>query len=327
MKPEPLVTIVVINWNKIEITKRCINSIYSSRYKNYKILVIDNGSREDLEETLKSQFPKVIIIKNNENLGYTGANNQGLKWSYGNGSKYTWLLNNDAMVEPDTLNELIVHCEENPNIGLAHPIIYNNPDEKRVLYCGSYVDVINGSLQIAKDKITFEKWQNANPQHIALWGTALLVKAECYVNVGELDDRFFAYFEDMDYSMRAEHAGFRRSVVTSSAIYHDRKTIKTKDYPNYYHYFMARNNLLFWKKNQTSKKKINKFHLRYVLPKASAYYLEGAESAARATIDGSWNGYKNLFGNMEYHLMAPAIIHIIIKKFPRLIAKLTRVLL
>lgn len=326
-EPNPKVIVIILNWNKTAITHRCIESLFSSDYPNYKVIVIDNGSTEISEMNFESLFPSIQFIRNEENKGYTGGNNQGIEHALNEGAKYIWLLNNDALVEKNTLSELVNACEQDSGIGLAHSIILDNPIEKNLLYCGSFIDMENGIFRTAKEINTILDWQKNYPENIALWGTALLINVDCYKAVGNLDDHFFAYFEDMDYSIRVKKAGFTCKVIISSAIFHEKRSLNNREYPYYYNFYMARNNYLFWKNNLTDHNKIMKYHLHYVIPKATYFFLEGSDNSARATIDGSWNGIKLRFGPMENHLEPPRFIYSVFRAFPRIIYKISKWLL
>lgn len=324
MEIEPSVAIIIINWNKFDQTIRCVKSVLESDYKNYEIIVIDNNSDENPEISLFREFPEIRFFRNSANLGYTGANNQGLEWSVQNGYNYTWLLNNDTIITFDCLTKLIYHCEKHRKIGLAHPIIYDNPISQRLIYCGSFVDLVHGKFRTAHDIDEIETWQTSFPNNVSLWGTALLVRNECYKRTGSLDNRFFAYFEDMDYSQRIKTKGYECKIITSAKIYHERKSSYTGHYPNYYHFFMARNNYLFWKIHQKHRLLSFRNHMKYVLPKIDSYKKSKFFFAAEFTIEGSWNGLINQFGSFEERKTVPKTVKYPLLWFSKLLVKLIK---
>ena len=121
---ESLVIIILLNWNSLEDTLRCIDSIFKSTYPHFEIIVVDNGSDVNPEDTLDAAYPGVQVIRNSENRGFTGGNNQGIRLALEKNADYIWLLNNDTTVSPDTLRELVRAAETFPEAGLLSPVVY-----------------------------------------------------------------------------------------------------------------------------------------------------------------------------------------------------------
>lgn len=313
----PKVDIVVLNWNNLDATMACLESVYQSDYINFEVIVIDNGSDQNPKEELSAKYPQVIFYENDHNLGYTGGNNQGIKLALERESDFIWLLNNDSLVDGQCLSSLIREITTSQTIGLVSPIICNNETEKKLLYCGSYVDVDNGLLHTAHNLDVICDWMSMTPDKVCLWGTALLINTKLVRKIGMLDEDYFAYFEDMDYSIRSINAGFTNKVVTDAVVFHEKKSEHLSEYPYYYHFYMARNNRLFWAKNSKNKK-IGIFrHIKYVLPKAAGYHLDGFVPVSKALLDGSWNGLMGNFGEMRVNHNAPKCIYFLFSLFPR----------
>jgi cellulose synthase/poly-beta-1,6-N-acetylglucosamine synthase-like glycosyltransferase len=130
---QPLVYIVILNWNGYLDTLRCVASLEQQQFTNFRILIIDNGSTDGSIEVLRGLGDRVCLIENSNNLGYTGGNNRAMREAFDRGADYVWLFNNDAVAEPDTLIRMVDACEADVRIGLASPLIpkrtiaYNSP--------------------------------------------------------------------------------------------------------------------------------------------------------------------------------------------------------
>src|SRR5690606_24319194 len=121
---EPSVAIILVNWNSYTHTKKCLLSLREIIYRNYKTIVVDNGSSDGSGDSLEKEFEELTLIRNPENLGFTGGNNVGIKYACESGFKYLMLLNNDTEVEPDFLTPLIERMEEDDKIGAIQPKFY-----------------------------------------------------------------------------------------------------------------------------------------------------------------------------------------------------------
>ena len=125
MSDNPLVSIVIINWNGIRFIDRCIKSVLSSTYKNIEIIVVDNASTDGSPEYVSKRYPNIRLIKNARNVGYARACNIGIKYAKGD---IIAILNNDVWVEPSWLEPLI-KILSNPRIGVTGPVIAD-PDNR-----------------------------------------------------------------------------------------------------------------------------------------------------------------------------------------------------
>lgn len=141
MIKEPLVYIIVLNWNGFEDTKECLESVEKIIYRNYKIALIDNGSESDDFAKLKNFVKtnkKIKLIRNKENLGFTGGVNQGMEESIERKAKYSLLLNNDAIVDKNFLSEMVKVGELKKEIGVVGNKIYYFHNPKKLWASGAY---------------------------------------------------------------------------------------------------------------------------------------------------------------------------------------------
>ncbi len=246
----PSVAIVVLNWNGIADTLRCIESLEQQTYRNFRIIVVDNGSTDGSAAALKALGDRITLIESHENRGYTGGNNLAIREAMAKGAEYVWLFNNDAVAEPDTLAQLLAVAEADPRIGLLSPLVRDEADHAVIHFAGGRFDLATPVYEPTDDLDQARDWQARAPDRMALWGTAMLARRAMVEKVGLLDDRIFAYWEDIDYSIRSALAGFRNVMVFGTAIFHAAKpTIRSPhEVKPYYFYFMTRNEILMWRK-------------------------------------------------------------------------------
>jgi GT2 family glycosyltransferase len=212
--------IILVNWNKPNLTLSCVESLKKSSYNSYKIVVVDNGSVDDSLEILNSKTSDYHLIVSNKNLGYTGGNNLGIEYALENNAEYILLLNNDTLVECDSLEILIHAISKDDNIGIVQPKIYYYP-EKNIIWCGP----TSFNKFFLRPKLVGNSQDGINLYNLTLnlsyaVGCATLIRKEVFVNIGLLDDDFFAVCEDVDFGLRAIESGYKIVYVPDSIIYH-----------------------------------------------------------------------------------------------------------
>ena len=193
----PLVHIVVLNHDGKGHLEYCLPSLLATEYPNYCILLVDNGSTDDSVEYARENFPQVTIVQNEENLGWAGGNNVGIRYALNHDADYIVLQNNDTKVDPRWLSGAVQVCKDDPRIGivgfniLQEYIQGEDPDEERFK-----------ELSAAWEKLEYE-----HADHVS--GAALFVRADVFRDVGLIDEAYFAYSEEDDLEKRAVRAGYR----------------------------------------------------------------------------------------------------------------------
>ena len=218
MKISPKIYIIILNWKGLDDTLECLGTIAKLDYQNHHVVVIDNGSSDNSGAIIQEKYPMVDMIHNTQNLGFTGGNNQGIQYAMDREADYVWLLNNDTIAEPDSLRLLVEAAESSKDIGLVSPLIHYYHEPERIQYCGSYTDW-NRLIFRNRDynQIPLGKHLIENELN---WGTALLIKRDVIEKVGYLNNKYFAYNEDYEYSFRAIKAGYRSVIHLYARIYH-----------------------------------------------------------------------------------------------------------
>jgi len=213
----PRVSVVVLNWNNLGDTLDCLRSLAMSSYQEIRVILIDNHSDEDPTATVSAHFPEIRIERQRRNLGFSGGCNAGIVLALQDEAEYVLLLNNDAFVTNDMIARLVDVGERHPEAASVTPTIRIHGSE-RIYWDGGTIDWSRGdtmhdssSLPTLEDGVRESGWSN---------GCALLLRAKTIREIGVLDDQFFLYFEDTDWSVRASRLGWRHLVVLDAICWH-----------------------------------------------------------------------------------------------------------
>jgi GT2 family glycosyltransferase len=252
MTPAPLVTIIVLNWNGKQDTLACLESLQQLSYPNSQVLVVDNGSSDGSAAAIRARFPHWPLIEIKENLGFAGGNNVGLRYALEQGADYVLLLNNDTLVAPDFVDCLVQAVESDPSIGVAGPTIYYHQQADRIWSAGGAIDWRRGQTRMLELNKPDNGQLGAMPRPVDfVTGCALLARRETLEQAGLLDERFFVYYEETEWCIRAQRAGFRIVHVPRAKIWH-KIPLDARDSSPAVHYYMTRNRLLFLKATRAS---------------------------------------------------------------------------
>lgn len=217
-------SIVIANFNTKELTLKCLEGVEKEGVGlDYEVIVIDNGSGDDSWEALsklKENNKNLILIRNEENLGYVKANNQGIKKSRG---KYVLLLNSDTYLKQDSLKELIEFAEEHEDAGVIGPKLLNT-DGSVQASCFRFPTIKNAVLQYwFGKKGLYDKYipNGDNPSEVdSLVGAAFLITPKALEKIGKLNEKYWAYFEDIDYCRRVHKAGLKVYYYPKAEVVH-----------------------------------------------------------------------------------------------------------
>lgn len=268
---KPLVSIVILNYNQIQVTREFLDSCRSLSYPNYEIILVDNNSKEDPTSLIRQHYPHVHLIRTRKNLGFTGGNNVGIAACKGD---YVFVVNNDTEVTPNLLEKLLEPFEKDKGIGVVSPKIkyYSNPT--LIQYAGyTAINPFTGRNKAIGGKEE-DRGQHDTPAYTNYaHGAAMLVKREVIEKTGAFADEFFIYYEELDWSERIRRAGYSIYYQPEAVIYHKESITMGKESPMkaYYH---TRNRILFMRRN--TKKHQFAFFLAFVslfvIPKSLLKY-------------------------------------------------------
>jgi GT2 family glycosyltransferase len=227
------ISIIIVGYNTKEVIRNCLSSIYQNPSEQpSEIIVVDNNSLDGSQDAIERQFPEVILVRNSENVGFAGANNQGIKISKG---KYILILNPDTVLFPEALDRMVAFMEKNPEVGAITPKIWL--DERKTLQSCILHPFTIGNYIFAHSPIgraflhnwvlkklwkkDIEIWLAEGPLEVdCIAGTCIMVRREVLKTTGRLDDYFFMFFEDVDWCLRMKKTGWRLFLVPDAEIMH-----------------------------------------------------------------------------------------------------------
>ncbi|MFT7028908.1 MAG: GT2 family glycosyltransferase [Marinoscillum sp.] len=256
---EPSVCIVLINWNQLNLTLDCLDSLKRIHYTNFKVVVVDNNSKEDPTKQIKASFPDTVVLRQMENLGFAEGNNVGFRYAYEHDFELVLALNNDTIVSESFLKILVDALRDNnKNYTAISPKIYFKHDPKMIWALGGKVSIAKAKgysyQRKVMDKGQFEK--DIKPDYLT--GCCLLIKADVLKAFEGFNKDYFAYYEDTDLSYRLTRAGHQLGIVQESVIWHvaGGSSRPNKRKPPFLTYLGTRNRLMFFRTNMSGFKKI-----------------------------------------------------------------------
>ncbi|MCM1122067.1 MAG: glycosyltransferase family 2 protein [Eubacterium sp.] len=216
------ISVVLVNYNGKKYNDACITSILNSTIaQSVQVVVVDNASTDDSLSLLKDKWRnnrQVHIIAMDDNYGFSKANNEGIRWSMVQGIDYYLLLNNDTEIEPDTIESMLHLGQETGSI-VVPKILY--ADRRDMIWCagGMFSPVIRKSIQSGLNQIDNGQFDVSGKCQFAN-GCAFLLSRQIVEKIGFLDERFFLYYEDVEYSMRAAANGVVVQYLAKAVVYH-----------------------------------------------------------------------------------------------------------
>ncbi len=269
----PLVAIVILNWNGRGFLEKFLPFVMASTYSNKRVIVADNASTDDSVSFLKNNYPEIEIIINPQNDGFAKGYNTALKQVK---SDYYVLLNSDVEVTPGWIEPVIKLMESDFKIAACQPKILSYAERESFEYagaCGGWIDKFGYPFSRGRVFEYCEKdngqYDNAEP---CFWGTgaALFVRASVYHEMGGLDEYFFAHQEEIDLCWRMQLFGYKIFVEPLSVVYHvGGGTLPKGDYKKVYLNF--RNNHIMMAKNLPFWSACLKIPFRFFLDATAAY--------------------------------------------------------
>jgi len=211
----PLVSVVVVCCNGLEITRQCLAGLFNQDYEPREVIVVDNGSQEDIQGMVTGEYPQFRFIRIDRNLGFAGGYNRGIEAAKG---KYIAIINNDAIASPQWLHALIGAAEKDVMIGAVASIIADGNRPKVLDSCGVGIALDGMSRQLMRGQAL--PVLGVPKEVLVPSGCACLYRADALEAVGLFDESFFAYCEDTDLGLRLRWAGFKTVVAPDAQVTH-----------------------------------------------------------------------------------------------------------
>lgn len=222
-------SIIIVSWNVRDLLKKCLSSIYKhTRGITFEIFVIDNGSTDNSALMIKEKFPKVKLAINQENKGFAAANNQCIKKAVGD---YILLLNPDTELKEDSMTPMVEFMKQNDACGIAgcHLLNSDGSDQTSVRRFPGFLDqalILLKLHRILPNLTPLRRYLCADFDYSReqkvdqIMGAFFMIKREVIDKIGLLDEKFFIWFEEVDYCLRAQKAGWQVVYAPVTSVIH-----------------------------------------------------------------------------------------------------------
>ncbi len=281
---DPRVATIVLNQSQLNLTRDVLQSIVSSSWKANCIILVDNHSTDGSAGQLAKEFPMIEIIQSPVNIGCAGGWNLAARVADEKGVDYLFFVDNDAVVSKDCISRLVATFERDPSLGIVGPRITVTRNDESQAIVGSVIEwerCFYQTIQIATEKLPMD------PLVEAAWipGTAWMVRSALFENVDPLDERYFIYFENSDFSNRAQAKGFTTKIATDAEVVHHENSVFGLNSPAR-DYDYTRNRIRFF----TAHSPRPLFSIYFLISRALLWALrmavQGSGARSRAILSG-----------------------------------------
>jgi GT2 family glycosyltransferase len=247
---QPLVVTIILNTNRCEDTCAALASLAQSTYTNNRIIVLDNASTDGSVPAIHTKYPDVQVIELERNLGYAGNNNIGIKAALAQDAEWVFVLNEDTIIAPDCLEQLMWIGESNPRIGVLGPMVYHYDEPTVIQSAGGMLSRNWETWHLAQNQV--DEGHVFKPHEVDwISGCAILVRRQVIDEVSMLDERFFYYYEETDWCLRAKAHHWHIIHVPGARLWH--KGVQRDYHPKpSVTYYATRNRFLVLAKHQAS---------------------------------------------------------------------------
>jgi GT2 family glycosyltransferase len=287
------VAVIIVAWNQLEKTLACLDTVAALDYGPIQTILVDNGSEQPPAGAVAARFPAVEVLRLPENLGFAGGYNAGLRRALEGDGRHFLLLNNDTLLAPGVLAQLVDELESAPEVGLVTAKIYYAANPRRVWTVGAnlnaFLDLKDGGM----GQIDEGQWDAPRDVDFAPF-CAILIRREVIARVGLLDEGYFLYYEDMDYCRRARAAGWRIRLRPDAQVLHDVSASSGGRDSPMERYWMAQSSGRYFRKHGRGPRLllIVPFRLLSALKMTARLLAQGKRDALRAYWRGLLIGWR-----------------------------------
>jgi GT2 family glycosyltransferase len=244
----PKVAALILNRDHRDYTLECLDSLSRTTFTNMETVVLDNASSDGSPQAVRSRFPAVSVIETGDNLGYSAANNVGLRWAIEHGADYALVLNEDTIQAPDCVERMVTVAEAHPEAAFFGPLVYHFDEPEVIQSAGG---LRSGRWQFwHRGQNEPDRGQFTAPERVSwISGCALLIRLAALPSIGLFDEDFFLYCEELEWCVRAGEVGYTGLVVPAAHLWHRGVRRDYQPSPRVT-YLMARNRLLLLKKHR-----------------------------------------------------------------------------
>ncbi|QEH42588.1 glycosyltransferase family 2 protein [Chitinophaga sp. XS-30] len=297
MQPEnspyyPLVSIITVNYNNTAVTCELMASLQQNSYPNMEVIVVDNASKEDPTDALKG-YAGVQLIKSEENRGFAGGNNLGIKAAKG---EYLFLVNNDTEFTDGLIEGLLEVFRDYPDAGVASPKFHYFFQPGTIEYAGyRQVDMFTGRNSMIGCREPDQGQYDAVSETHYAHGGGMMISARALEKVGLMPEVYFLYYEEFDWCEQFKRHGYKVYYQYKSLIYHKESMTTGKNSP-LKTYYITRNRILFMRRNVKlpSRAFFMAYLVLFTIPKNTLQFMLKKE---KVHLKAFWNG---IFWNLKH---------------------------
>lgn len=238
---------IIINWNLINDTQECIDSLIAAGIKPQQMIVIDNGSTDGSCAILRERYGRDIhLIENKTNLGFVAASNQGMRTALDLNAEWVFIINNDTIVSPTILTEFDRASKDFPQIDIFAPLIFEYQTRDRIWNLGDRrLPFSLITLRLGRGKLYKGQFPNIMPVDFVS-GCGMVVNKAVIEKIGGFNPKYTMYGEDVDFCWRAHLAGFNMACVTQAHIWH-KVSVSARKVPIQTRFLRTRNQIYFYR--------------------------------------------------------------------------------
>jgi len=289
-----LVVTIIPNWNLKKDLAECLDSLLNSNYSPHKIIVVDNASEDGSQEFIKRNYPNIPLITFSTNQGYASALNAGINWAIQQQAAYVFALNNDTLVSPDAISNLVQALDDDKNIGIAAPkiLFYKNP--RRIYSLGDRIFMyLPLPISIGKNQIDSTKYSGVIDFDYVT-GCAMMIRTDCINKVGMFDTSYFMYYEDSDFCRRVKNIGYRIVCQCEATILHKSESSANLDKKNIIR-IRAKNRMIFYKRYPHGPSPFFTYILLWLIAiwRSFQFFFHNQSELIKPYLIGLWEGFIN----------------------------------
>ncbi|HEV2949298.1 MAG TPA: glycosyltransferase family 2 protein [Gemmataceae bacterium] len=295
--------IIVLHYGDLGDTFNCLDSLRRLNGDSFQVIVVDNGTVPAAAGEIAKKYPHAHVIRREENGGWAGGNNTGIRYALDHGAEYVVLLNNDTTVALNLLELLLQAAREMPEYGILGPVISFMDEPDQVRTDGFTFNRPNQNGLIQRKAVPLNSGEpNAITEVDIVNGCCMMVDARVFRAVGLVDERFFLVHEESDLCLRARAAGFRCGVIGRPLVWHKGSRAFAASPNNLQRYYDARNLYLLLRKHSATGRNGRgpwRSRLEYLKSVYYRYCVEreqGRDASAQAVLEGIWDAFAGRYG-------------------------------
>jgi len=238
-------SVIVLNHNGKHFLKDCLQSLRQQTCRDFEVVLVDNASQDGSVEFTKNEFPDVRVLALTENHGFCGGNNAGIRDALARGSNSVLLLNNDTIAAPDFLEQMLQVLNNNPDAAVVCPKIFFAREPQLLWYAGAEFNIWTSRSRYTgwREEDT-GKYDDIRPITQAT-GCAMLVRTSAIRDVGLLNERYFVYVEDLEWSVRFSQHGYSLLYAPKAHLKHFDGGTNVRSGSEFRRQYLSTRNLLF----------------------------------------------------------------------------------